>query len=286
MADKIVFSFILTMIAIISIGQDILIDEDFDDCMLPSGWTMEVTEGKEDGVTFGEMINRKSDSLSIDGTCMLVFDDDILGGGAPFFRAELLSPIFNIEGYSSVELSMDFAFREYGTSFMEIFVVVDGMYHTVSKYGEDNGTGSSFSNAIKYRSDLSFIVDSGEIQIAVVYDDDEMYAWWGGVDNIVVIGKNEGETILIENFDGCELPTGWTSEILKGEHDWQFGQVTNDNSTNQSMNGSCFAYFDDDGIGGDAPFSTVELRSPVFDGSQFAEFILKFDIILRKAGAF
>ncbi len=286
MYTKYSLAFLFSLIFTIGISQDLLIDENFDLCALPDGWQLTVTNDQDAGVTFGYMTNPKSDSLTIDGTCMVIFDDDILGGNQPSFKAELLTPSVNISGYSSVELYMDLAFRDYSTSSLEVFVVADGQYFSISKYDEGDKTGNQMSQSISYVADLSFVTDADEIQVAIVYDDDGMYAWWAGIDNLRIVGEDKGEIIIKEDFDDCSLPDQWEIEILKGADNWQFGTVSNDKTSSTSMNGSCFAYFDDDGIGEDAPFSTAEIRTPVFDGSEFAEYEVNFDLIFRKAGDF
>ena len=264
-------------------SQDVLLYEKFDNCTLPSDWFLEVTNEQDAGVTFGNMYNDNSDSLTIDGSCMVVFDDDILGADMPSFKAELRSPMLNVAAYSSINFSIDIAFRAYGTSSLELFVIANEEYISIAKYSEGNGTGASFTQAINFRADLSFLVDADEIQVAIVYDDETMYAWYGGIDNVMVTGEDKGEAVVQENFNDCAMPIGWESEVLRGEEAWVFGLVENGNASANSMNGSCFAYFDDDGIGQDVPFSTVELRTPIFDGSAFAEYVLDFDLIFRKA---
>ncbi|MFT6336649.1 MAG: hypothetical protein ACI86M_000877 [Saprospiraceae bacterium] len=283
MLSKMLLMLVFGFIAFASNSQDVLLYENFDDCSLPSGWDLEVTNDQNAGVTFDYMYNEKSDSLTIDGSCMVIFDDDILGNNMPSFVAELRSPMLDVAEYSSINFSVDAAFRAYGTSSLEFFVIANEEYISIARYSEENSTGSSFSQAINFRADLSFLVDADKIQLAIVYDDDNMYAWYAGIDNIMVIGEDKGEAVVQENFNSCEIPAGWESEILRGEEAWVFGLVENGNTSSNSMNGSCFAYFDDDGIGQDVPFSTVELRTPIFDGSAFAEYVLDFDLIFRKA---
>ncbi len=283
MLSRLLLMWVCGFFGFTSISQDVLLYEKFDDCSLPNDWSLEVSNDQDAGVTFGYMYNEKSDSLTIDGSCMVIFDDDILGNNMPTFIAELRSPMLYVGEYSSINFSVDVAFRAYGTSSLELFVVENEEYTSIARYSEGNGTGSSFSQAINFRADLSFLVDADTIQLAVIYDDDNMYAWYGGIDNVMVTGEDKGEAVVQENFNGCEIPIGWESEILRGEEAWVFGLVENNSASSNSMNGSCFAYFDDDGIGQDVPFSTVELRTPIFDGSAFAEYVLDFELIFRKA---
>lgn len=264
-------------------SQEILLQEFFNDCMLPSTWNLTVTNDQDDGVIFGYPTNPNSDSLSIDGSCMVVFDDDLLGNNMPSFRAELSTPIIETKGYQSILLKTDIHFRNYESSTFTIYLEeLDGSRKVVRHFEDGDQTGTQFSQAIDFTYDLTFLTESEEFRIVYAYDDNELYAWYAGIDNVEIIGSGNGETIVKEQFNDCELPADWETKVLEGESDWVFGEVNNENASSTSMNGSCFAYFDDDGIGEDAPYSTVELLTPWIDGSAFATFLLEFDLIFRR----
>jgi SprB repeat/Secretion system C-terminal sorting domain len=90
-------------------------------------------------------------------------------------------------------------------------------------------------------------------------------------------------TVLSEDFNNCALAPDWSTTILKGLVDWQFGYNENNNAwASNSMNGSCFAFFDDEEIGNNALPSVVRLNSPVFNGADYAQYILNFDVVFRK----
>ena len=99
------------------------------------------------------------------------------------------------------------------------------------------------------------------------------------VDNIHITGYGEGENIFIENFNNCAIPANWTTYVENGNNDWQFGQ-----HQSGTMDGTCSAFFDDDGIGQDAAPSRVFLMSPRFDGTQFANITLELDALYRYYG--
>ncbi len=265
--------------------QEVLFEENFNTCSVPEGWQVQTTNSEVGGIHFGYPINPKSDSLSIDGTCMLIFDDDIIGDGQPYFRGEVTTPKFNISGYSTVNLSIDVHFRQYSTSKFEILVESDAGRKRMALFTDGNQTGTSFSESQNYSFDLRFFTDADEVSLVFVYDDVEMYAWWAGIDNIKVIGEDAGEILLLEQFDDCE-DNGWSTEIIRGDNDWTLGYVENENASSNSMNGTCFYFFDDDGIGKEAAYSTAVLRSPVFDGRTFANYKLYFDLIFRKFSDF
>src|SRR5690606_10316636 len=52
--------------------------------------------------------------------------------------------------------------------------------------------------------------------------------------------------VQVETFSGCAQPTGWTTTGITGPNGWSFG--TDADRTINSMNGSCFAYFNDDAL--------------------------------------
>ena len=92
-----------------------------------------------------------------------------------------------------------------------------------------------------------------------------------------------GQTELVQaNFNSCSIPNGWSTEVVRGEADWQFGDVDNGNANTPNMDGTCMAYFDDDGVGEVAPFSRVRLITPIFNGEEAGTVTLDFDLIFRK----
>lgn len=268
-------------------SQQLLFAEDFNECALPEGWVANVSYGDDTGFYIGQPVNDNSDSTSIDGSCMMVFDDDILGNNTPSFVAEAISPVFSTQGYNTVRLRTDVSFRQYGTSTFSVYIEeVGGQRMLLAEYSEGQQTGAQFSDFATLSLDLSFFTESEELRLVYIYDDKEMYAWYAGIDNIEVIGSGEGEIILIEQFNDCVMPEGWATEILEGEEDWVFGLFTNEKSNATSMNSTCFAFFDDDLIGRDAPYSTADLKTPWFDGAQYATFTLEMELIFRRYGDF
>jgi len=98
----------------------------------------------------------------------------------------------------------------------------------------------------------------------------------------VLVGSslsNAQTAVYSENFNGCALPTGWTTVISSGVDDWQFGANGGGN-----IDGTCMAYFDDDAIGSGAAFSTVELYSPFYDMTAQNTASIVFDYNLRALG--
>ena len=104
-------------------GQELLFSEDFNNCALPASWNLSVTNNQDAGVSFGYPLNTNSDSIAIDGSCMVIFDDDILGNNMPDFKATLTSPQFSTKNYPTIRLTADIHFRAYETSTFTITVI-------------------------------------------------------------------------------------------------------------------------------------------------------------------
>jgi len=71
------------------------------------------------------------------------------------------------------------------------------------------------------------------------------------------LGPNvSAQLIQNQNFNGCSLPSGWSTTIINGNADWSFDDNSS-GSNSGSFNGSCMAYFDDDKLGANASPSKV-----------------------------
>ncbi|PSR06378.1 MAG: hypothetical protein BRD49_00800, partial [Bacteroidetes bacterium SW_10_40_5] len=99
------------------------------------------------------------------------------------------------------------------------------------------------------------------------------------------LGPNvSAQLIQNQNFNGCSLPSGWSTTIINGNADWSFDDNSS-GSNSGSFNGSCMAYFDDDKLGANASPSKVELISPVVDLTPYASVELKFDYNYKHASS-
>lgn len=264
-------------------AQTVLFSEDFNSCAFPSSWETNL-EGFGGAVWYAGMPqNPKCDGTSIDGTCMLIFDDDAAGNNTPPWRLQVATPSFDASGWTSVSLSVDVHFRNYGNAFLKIYAWNGSEYEQLAKYqGSSGHTGIQFSEYRTFTADLSFYAGP-DTRLMFEFDDGNVWGWWAGIDNIEVTGEGTAQNVLLETFNDCVLPAGWSNEIISGQNDWQFGELTNGNAwASTTMNGTCFAYFDDDGITQAAPPSRVRLISPEIDGSQFSNFYLDFDVIFRR----
>lgn len=269
-------AFILIGTAFALQAQDLNITESFDDCALPIGWTSNIVTGEADW-QYGINLNTNSDSSSIDGSCMVFFDDDIIGNQAPFSTVQLLSPTFDGTSNSTVFFELDVHFRNYGGSTLSLYIFDGTDYQLLQSYGDDNATGTQMSQFVHYQKDVSQYGNPAN-HIMIEFDDNDEYAWWAGFDNFSITGTGNNTNLFFESFDDCALPSDWTSNILTGTNGWQFGTAPGGGNT---MDGSCFAFFDDDALGDGAAASKARIISPVFDGTQFANVFLDVDLHYR-----
>lgn len=263
-------------------AQTVLLQEDFNACALPADWTVNLT-GNPDAVWYigDEIDNDNSNGNTIDGSCMLVFDDDATGDNTPDWNIQITTPAFDGTQFSTLNFSTDVHFRQYEESYLRISVFNGSEFIQLAEWSGNINTGEDFEEFVTFTADLSFYANDN-MQIRYEFDDGQSWTWWAGIDNVSVIGEGDAENLVAADFNSCALPEGWLTNVFSGEDDWQFGIPSEGGGSGVSMNGSCFAYFDDDFIGEDAPFSSVSLISPVFNGTDYADIFLDFDVILRR----
>jgi hypothetical protein len=266
-------------------GQTILFQDDFNDCAaLSSTWTVSI-DGNQNFVWYvGTPKNPKCDSSSIDGTCMLVMDDDATGNNTPALTADFRTPVFDGRGFAMVLLEVDVHYRDLGNldDYFEILLSDGTNERVLARYDNLNATGSQFSQHVSFSSDLSLYSQNENMQIIFRYSDAGGYAWWAGIDNVRITGIGEGSPVVVETFDSCALPAGWNAEVVTGDFNWFYTPPPSTRyGAGSSMNGSCFVLFDDDYIGQAAKPSLLRLASPWFDGSEFATYQLSFELIFR-----
>ena len=268
-------------------AQTVLFAENFQDCALPTGWDV-VKNGNQNPVWYvGNAVqNDDNNGQSMNGSCFLFIDDDATGDNTLAYTIDFISPPFDASQHATVALQVDIHYRDwYEAEEFFTVLVTDGVTETaLSRFDGHRQTGDSLGDYLTLKYDLSLVTNSSAVRLIFRYDDAGGYNWWAGVDNILVIGSGQGSNVVAETFNACQLPAGWESEIVQGNDGWRFGLIDTfskayDGGT--SMDGSCFAYFDDDVLGEDAPFSKVRLSTPWFTGTDFARFTLQFDVILR-----
>jgi hypothetical protein len=267
-------------------SQENLLFEDFNSCNLPAGWEVHST-GNQNMVWYvGDAVqNNDNNGQSMNGSCFLFIDDDATGNQTPAYVLDFISPAFDASQYPTLELSVDVHYRDWNEADEHFDILLtDGVTETlIRRYDKYRSTGSNLYEFETLVFDLALVTKSPNARIIFRYNDAGGFNWWAGIDNFSITGKGQGVNVVAESFNGCAKPQGWETQVLTGIDDWKFGVITEGAALggSNSMDGTCFAYFDDDFIGQSAPFSIVRLVTPWFDGSQYSQFTLEFDAILR-----
>jgi hypothetical protein len=268
-----------------------LLHADFNSCSLPAGWQVRL-QGDTVTPTWYVGLSQIPDAIgaSIDGTCLFFIDGRVGDKAAPAHVLELVSPPFSRSGFTTVACRMDVHFKFGDSDVLEILATNGSEERLLARYDnymtnyEPLGSGDFF----RFRSDLAFLSWSEPTRLLIRYTSPAgSQGRYAGIDNIEVMGTGEGSFVLAQDFDGCSLPPGWTSERVSGSADWSFGRVPLGSSAfyqGHSMNGTCFAFFDDNAQGSSAAPTHIRLYSPWFSGSAFMEYELTFDAILRYSG--
>lgn len=267
-------------------AQTPLLSENFDACTLPAGWEVKTT-GNPNPVWYvgATNLNNDNNGQSMNGSCFLFIDDDATGNNTPAYVIDFISPVFDASQFPKVEMSVDVHYRDWADA-QEYFdvLVTDGVTETlIRRYDKSHQTGTNLYDFETLTFDLTLVTQSPNARLIFRYDDAGGFNWWAGIDNVSVTGIGQGTNLIIETFNDCAKPAGWQTEVLTGVDDWKFGLITEGKalSSGNSMNGSCFVFFDDDLLGQDTPYSTVRLISPWFDGTKYGSFTLDYDVILR-----
>lgn len=267
-------------------AQVILLSENFNGCALPSGWQVNSTGNLNPTWSVGISQNNDALGQSIDGTCFLFIDDESEGNGTAGYTLSFTSPAFDASQHATIDLSMDVHYRDWDDAddYLEILVTDGAVERLVSRFDKFRKNAATISEHFTLRADLALLTQSANARLIIRYNDGGAWSWWAGVDNIKITGAGTGTNVVRETFNGCAKPAGWETQLVTGTSDWKFGTIQQGSNALQggsSMDGTCFAYFDDDANGGTAGASKVRLLSPWIDGTSYANFNLAYDVILR-----
>lgn len=286
MRHLVAFTTLFTLLGFSSAAQVSLLTEHFDDCVLPAGWEVNINGNPNPVWYVGDsVLNTDNNGQSMNGSCFLFIDDDATGDQTPAYVMDFISPPFDASQFPTIELSVDVHYRDWNEAEENFDVLLlDGTTETlIRRYDKYRTTGANLYEFETLIFDLSLLTHSNNARLIFRYNDAGGFNWWAGIDNLSVTGKGQGTNVIVESFNGCAKPAGWETQIVAGVDDWKFGLITEGAALGggNSMDGSCFAFFDDDLLGQDTPFSVVRLMTPWFDGMQFSNFNVEFDLILR-----
>ncbi|MBK6931706.1 MAG: T9SS type A sorting domain-containing protein [Saprospirales bacterium] len=271
-------------------AQTTLLAEDFNTCAFPANWQVQLTGNPNPNWYVGLSQNPGSPGQSIDTTCFLFIDDDSNGPGSPGYVLNFISPPFDVTGFETVECTMDVFFRFGENDFIQV-LATDGSTETLlARFDNFLTNGSNiFEEHFSLRHDLALVSQSPQTRLIIRYTSPaNSEGHYAGVDNIKVVGSGGGANIIREAFNFCQKPAGWQTELVSGPGDWTFGRVPLGSSafySGNSMDGSCFVFFDDNAQGPTAPASALRLYSPWFAGTEYYQYSLNYDAIMRYSGA-
>ncbi|MEO6037209.1 MAG: hypothetical protein ABIQ93_02270, partial [Saprospiraceae bacterium] len=168
-------------------GTNILA-ETFNDCQLPGGWESEIVTGAA-GWQVG-LVDTASKAYyqgsSMDGSCFVLFDDDLVGELAPFSVVRMATPWFNGTDFGTYLLNLDVILRYYKE---KIAVYVENGNGEENLVGESTGDigGPYFPDYQHVALDLS-PYRSQQMRVVFEYDDGHDWGWWAGFDNVKITG--------------------------------------------------------------------------------------------------
>jgi hypothetical protein len=128
MQGKIYFCFILLLTINSTQGQTVLFEENFNECTLSDQWTVSLEGNQNVRWAVGKPTNPKSDSSTIDGTCMLFIDDDLTGDKTEPFVLRFYSAWFLTDGYTNVDFTAQAHFAEMEKKFLESMPMMEKNY--------------------------------------------------------------------------------------------------------------------------------------------------------------
>ena len=184
-------------------------EENFDGCQLPLGWNCsstyasgamwQVGDSTRHTTNFGTGLN------SFDGSCMLYFDDDVLGPYAEHTgRTTVTSPAFDFANWEEIQLSLRYNFNAFYSNNLASFSVevYDGTtWATI--YKDQSGQGCTPSEAwsgecfTDWSADLSLYANA-DFQIRFVYDDGGQWAEFVAIDDLMLEAQKSSAALPVE----------------------------------------------------------------------------------------
>lgn len=218
-----------------------------------------------------------------------VYDDDAAGSSAPPGVEALISNPIDFTMFSSG----DTVYLRFYSDF-EIYGAGGGEYAAVAIQPFAFGGWGSWDTVWTVTGtdlagyeivDLSTYAVSDSIKLAFVFTDTSgVWGWGWGIDDIA-LGTFTSQVFLSENFEGCALPAGWTTQDDNADgFTWTVVDTTADNDIGSFAPpnpGQCYAYYSDDDAGTGAPPGDEWLISPAIGVAGFNNVGLAFDMGFR-----
>jgi hypothetical protein len=204
---KIYLFFTLTIVSITSAQIQ---SQDFEDSVLPSGWTANIVSG---GLNWAFGSGVMPSGADFD-TNAAIFDDDAAGGDELDNTVELLSPTIDLTNYTDLTLSFEYAIQDYaGSGYLNVDVWDGTAWVQVLTETEDTDPTLTFIDVTAYKN--------ANFQVRFTYGDDQDWAWGAGVDNFSLSGTLSTKSFENSKFSVYPNPTAdvvninTTSELTK-----------------------------------------------------------------------
>lgn len=186
----------------ITLGLHEIASCDFENGM--ENWTIEPTSNS--------WVSGASVALTGNATQYLSINSDAAGSGTHVF-GYAISPMLNLGGFNSVSLSFGYGFRLYNNDFLKLMFRVGnkGMWTELANL-------PSSTSFVPYTLELPQFALTDGCQIAFYYDDNNSWAWWAGVDNVVFKGLETivyppSATNLVAQQQGDQIILSWQAPL-------------------------------------------------------------------------
>ncbi len=164
-------------------AQTIYLSENFDAGVLPSGWSNTAGGSTSAVWSFGN-----NGGNNINGTSMAFWDDDAAGWGSFGDRPVLTTPIINLGSATTPLLEFTYNFRSWGGSYLTVEVYNGSSWQQVLYVDYDDCGDWFCTPKPKVSIDVSSYKNAN-FRVRFIYDDDNDWAWYAGIDDVVVKEK-------------------------------------------------------------------------------------------------
>lgn len=167
-----------------------LVLQNFNDCSNGTAWETQILQGDNDW-QFGQIDNQNvGQNVTINGSCMAFFDDDVIGEEAAPSVIRLISPSFDGATFANYFLDFEAVFRqaqERETFAVGMIDVATGEEQIIKTYTSPLGA-EDFTSFATERINLT-AYRAQQMQIFFQFDDAGVWGWWIALDNIKISGE-------------------------------------------------------------------------------------------------
>lgn len=155
-------------------AQAVLLNENFDNCILSPGWEVNI-QGNPNAVWYvgDAVLNNDNNGQSMNGSCFLFIDDDATGNQTPPYVIDFVSPAFDASAYPTVELSLDVHYRDWpqAAEHFDVLVTDGTTEYLLRSFDQNSATGSNLDQFVTLKYDLSMVAPAPGLRLILRYDD-------------------------------------------------------------------------------------------------------------------